>query len=514
MPKPGMPKLRIGLTISGAVSLGSYEGGALAALLVAVQELKGEVVIDALTGASAGAITAVLAARCLTRGADPVKAMTASWVDLPDINSLKTHEHTSPLSSRVLADGAKALLAPGGLPEDAAKAQPGPVHVSLTMASLEGFRYEIKKLEGDTTVDAVTYVDWAEFHFTKDSADADWLAGAEASLASAANAVGFPPKLVTRSDQAMKDAEAQGLVNVANPAWFTDGGTIDNEPMGRLLDMLGDDDAERLVVLVHPTPTSTPAAPVWVDSHQQPRWTRTGLRAQSMRGDQSIYDDLRKLEKTNTRIVWTADAMAALAAAIEGATDGTGRAGIADALRHALGDLHDRKAALNEAIGRAAPAADTPPDDAELVELLTALVHRATGLEGKRPVRIEVVSPDLDDSGKPADELLAGEKLGHFFGFVDAKFRKSDFALGYRNMTTFLEKSLGKYGVAAEVAAALPEVHRRYQELAWDGERWGGAGWGDLSLVERARLLELGGHVAWLVQDDVRHWDKGLPVEG
>jgi len=49
-----MEKLRIGLTISGAVSLGAYEGGALAALLVAVQEMQGAVVVDAITGASAG----------------------------------------------------------------------------------------------------------------------------------------------------------------------------------------------------------------------------------------------------------------------------------------------------------------------------------------------------------------------------------------------------------------------------------------------------------------------------
>src|SRR5205823_1898310 len=103
-------KLRIGLTISGAVSLGSYEGGALAALLVAIQEMNGAVLMDVVTGASAGAITAVLAARCLVRGCDPVQAMTASWVDLPSIERLKTHDPGAPLSAKVLAEGATALL--------------------------------------------------------------------------------------------------------------------------------------------------------------------------------------------------------------------------------------------------------------------------------------------------------------------------------------------------------------------------------------------------------------------
>lgn len=512
-----MAKLRLGLTISGAVSLGSYEGGALAALLVAVQEMKGAVVIDALTGASAGAITAVLTARCLARGGDPIQAMTASWVDLPDIHRLKTHEDSSPLSAKVLGDGARSLFAPGTLAEDPAKRQPGEVHVVLTMTSLEGYRYEIKKLEGETTVDALTYVDWADFVFTDQTADDVWLEAADASLASAANAVGFPPKLVKRSAADIEKATEQGVKNPPDPdgVWYTDGGTVDNEPLGRLLDLLDDpgDGSERLVLLVHPTPTSTPADKVWIDHEHQPRWTRTGLRAQSVRGAQSIYDDLRKLEKTNTRLAWTSSAMAQLAAAIQQVADQAGQAALGQALRQIIEDLHQKHTELNGVIGRPPPDPDPPGTGASLPDLLETAVHRATGLEGKLPIKVEVVSPDLDDSGKPADQLLAGEKLGHFFGFLDAKFRRSDFALGYRNMTRFLHDTLPGHGVADEIRAALPEVERRYHDLGWDAERWGDAGWGTLSLAERARLLELGGHIAFLVQDDIRHWGEGLPVE-
>jgi hypothetical protein len=53
-----MEQIRIALTISGAVSLGAYEGGALAALVAAAQALSrdGEppLRIDAIGGASAG----------------------------------------------------------------------------------------------------------------------------------------------------------------------------------------------------------------------------------------------------------------------------------------------------------------------------------------------------------------------------------------------------------------------------------------------------------------------------
>lgn len=64
-----MPQWRLSLTISGAVSLGAYDGGALAALLYAVREIAAgddpAARIDVMTGASAGSITALLAARAL-----------------------------------------------------------------------------------------------------------------------------------------------------------------------------------------------------------------------------------------------------------------------------------------------------------------------------------------------------------------------------------------------------------------------------------------------------------------
>ena len=82
-----MGRVRIALTISGAVSLGAFEGGALAALITGVQAAQRlatdrqqpDLRIDAFGGASAGAITAVLAARAVTAGLDPVAMMEQAW---------------------------------------------------------------------------------------------------------------------------------------------------------------------------------------------------------------------------------------------------------------------------------------------------------------------------------------------------------------------------------------------------------------------------------------------------
>src|SRR4051812_6091370 len=85
--------LRIALTLPGAVSLGAYEGGALAALVVALQHLNGsgrrDVRIDAIAGASAGSITGLLTARILLDGVDPVAVMWRAWVTMPSLDSLE-----------------------------------------------------------------------------------------------------------------------------------------------------------------------------------------------------------------------------------------------------------------------------------------------------------------------------------------------------------------------------------------------------------------------------------------
>src|SRR3954454_14420525 len=91
-------RTRIGMMLPGAVSLGAYEGGALAVILAAVQAANGELVVDAIASASAGSITAVVASRALLTGADPFKLMAATWVELPALEELASHDPISPLS--------------------------------------------------------------------------------------------------------------------------------------------------------------------------------------------------------------------------------------------------------------------------------------------------------------------------------------------------------------------------------------------------------------------------------
>ncbi|HEX2038721.1 MAG TPA: patatin-like phospholipase family protein [Acidimicrobiales bacterium] len=134
-----MGRLRIGLSISGAVALGAYEGGALAALLVAVQRLLKEpdplVQVDAIAGSSAGSITGVLTARALLEGYDPVEVMRKSWVEADSLaNLVRGADRHAPLSTETVQGMANELL---DLTTKKTK-QDVPVGVVMSIAALQG----------------------------------------------------------------------------------------------------------------------------------------------------------------------------------------------------------------------------------------------------------------------------------------------------------------------------------------------------------------------------------------
>ena len=81
---------RIALVLSGGASLGSYIGGAVSEIIRAVEgnRRKDTVVIDVITGASAGALNAALAARCLSVNRNLLPWIEKAWVDAADVSVL------------------------------------------------------------------------------------------------------------------------------------------------------------------------------------------------------------------------------------------------------------------------------------------------------------------------------------------------------------------------------------------------------------------------------------------
>lgn len=472
--------LRIAFTISGAVSLGSYEGGALAALIAGLQPVcdgdEPPICIDVMGGASAGSVCALLAAWCLRSGLDPVRVFREAWVERADIGALRRGADAAPLNDAALEEIARGVLAASGQGGTRPR-QRHPITLRMAVTPLRGLQYRIRTLEagggpdgdgdGDSDVRAVaaaTFVDWCDFVIGPDTDVEDLMAPSgpvEAALASAANAWAFPPRWLDRSGVADEYA-SNGITNVPETGglWFTDGGTVDNEPIGRTLEVVAEADSgagaddTRLLLLVHPHPASaTPRDDwAWADRAEEPSWLAAALRALRIMTSQNVHDDLRHLEKVNTRLRWLEELTATLGAALAD-LEPEGRRGVAAALADVLEGIESDRARLRPH----RPAEPTPAVDADdPAELLRQVVSHIGGLRGKREVSVEVISPRLVDPLTPVEGLLGGEILIRFGGFLDRALRLNDFRLGYASSLAWLRGGgLERHGVAATTAAEV-----------------------------------------------------------
>jgi hypothetical protein len=496
--------MRLGLTISGAVSLGAYEGGVLAALLSAVQSInkedRGAIRIDAIAGASAGSMTALLAARSLTTGCDPVEIMYGAWVDSPQLAKLLDHSRSPLQVERSRAD-AEALLGAEPRPQ---LAQSAAVQISMALGSLRGLEYEIRRI-GGAPVAASTYLDWGELTIDGSESVQSLIRPSgpvDQALASGAHAAAFPPRGLDRSAQ-QTDYEANHITNFppSKFLWYTDGGTLDNQPLGRTLDLANECDREdplgeesRLLMMITPDPARPSGGDDrWSTPEPPPAWARTGLRSVSLLRSQHLYDDLREVEKTNSRIEWTRQLELALLEILEGEP-----ADAPAALREFSASVDSQKAKLD---GPEDLRVDTEPRHTELAAALRGALAAATGIAGKREITVSVISPlllpELAGTAERPGKVLAGEFLGHFGGFLEKRFRENDFEVGYRCGLAWIKDSLLAQGLEPRLAeCGLHGAQRAREEWrerhgrAWDSQS-GGASISGLPMREKLQLLRL-----------------------
>lgn len=508
-----MSQLRIAPTISGAVALGAYEGGALAALLVAVQELQaldqGSVRIDAIGGASAGCMTAMLVAKTLVAGLDPVDVMYRTWVEAASLDNLKTSSGNGPLTMDNLMASLKAVIA---TPGNAKRAQQAPVTVRGIICSLRGFDYEIKGVSQDNEqerhIDAVTFIDWSTFTFKADGTidpPTDWLSTGgpvEIALASGSNAMGFPPRPLDRSGEPWARYEAELVQNLGDlpegtrTLWFTDGGTLDNEPLGHTLDITNQLDNDeppeglvRLHLLIHPSPAPPLSGGAWAKTttSADPSWDQTLFRAANMIRTQSLYDDLNKVAKTNSRIRWTNDLHKTLTALVDKLDEGAKAEWLAE-----LSDFAAKVRADKGALGRSSTKVDVA---ATLEDAIDLALGEATGFRSKQAVEVDVVSPLILGRPEPVDELLAGDFLFAFGGFLDIRLRKSDFGLGYDSMRKWLGDNLGRL-TGTNVDAVLSAVDDAKRTDCEFDPKAGSRPWDHVTGWEKLEAIGVAGHVA------------------
>lgn len=502
-----MRPLRFYLTLSGGASLGAYEAGAAAGLALAGRYLDAEegheTSVDAIGGASAGALVSFFTAHALLEGLDPEALLHETWVERVSLPLLRARDSKALLSFDQLRERVPEVLDPAG----PARADPADIeyrqnrslalHVQLT--GLRGLTYPIRGLRRDTPASGATYADWRRFELEPGGGLEQMLEPAGRSpfdfvLASAASPGGFAPRLLDRRPDA-NAYKRHGIENFPHSGhlWYTDGGLLGSQPLGRVIaagrTLHGDGEGSTGVHLLIDPRSENASLDRWSDPDAEPSWQTGASRALAILSEQSLFDDMRRIEKDNSRLEWVERLADRLGDKLDDEA--------ASSLREFLREVSSERAGMR--VEEDDPRhGDTDVADVEPTELLRRALGEIGGLVGKERVAIDVISPLAlaDSSDGDVGSLLAGEFMGDFGGFLSRELRVSDFALGYESAIAWLDQGLSACGLDEEIvrrALAFVESKRRYDI---DEVRSGDAEPSDLSLADRLELVRLGAHLA------------------
>lgn len=434
--------LRLSITLPGSASLGAYQAGAVAALAVVINSLRSRgtsVHVDAVGGSSAGAFVAVLVSHCLLTGRDAPRLLSETWVEEVDIELLRSGGSDAPLATDDLRNKLESFLGDTeGHPYRVHEPLPTPIRIHVGLTGLMGFTVPIDT--GPSRLSGLSYVDWVEYVLQPGHDDQALLEPADTSiidavLTSATHPAAFKPRLLDRR----ADREAyreRGVDNLPDHArlWYTDGGLIESRPVGRILEAARRQSraspgraGRRLHLVIDPRSSGPSAEGKWSDPDCDHSWLDGLRRAASIVPTQALHDDLR---------------------------------GVAD--------VNDRLRRLDDLSDELADRLQLPASAHDQRQRLRAELAQLGGLDRKEIVDIDMISPLLltegDDDG--VNDLLAGDFIGAFGGFLETSIRRSDFAVGWESSRRWAERALpsligtdGACGdeILAELEDARPE---------------------------------------------------------
>ena len=439
--------------------------------------------VDAVGGASAGSIVALIAAYSRLEGVSGCDVLHQAWVERVSIDTLLRRGSRGPLS----LEGVRAEL-----PELLRSAKRGPaqehplaLHVALT--GLRGLTYELAGLRRDEPVSAVTFADWKDFVLEPGGGPAQYFephlrSPLDAVLASASHPGRSPRACSTGARTATPTRPGRRESSPFRVALVHGRRPVQTEPVGRTLSAArridGPAGAHRLNLLIDPRSEEPTDAEQWSDRDYNATWAGGLARALAVLPEQALYEDLRRLQRDNRRLEWLDD--------LEQALDGHLDERAADGLRRLIelidGERDEMRAGgTHEAPGQVAPAG----------ELLRGAIERISGLARKSPVDVDVISPLLlegRDDVESVGDLLAGELLGDFGGFLQADLRRSDFALGYASVLAWAPEGLAACGLPQAAVDAAVGRRKTPAPEDWEKLRRGDAGGRDLPWRARFRL--------------------------
>lgn len=438
------PTYEFGLVMAGAISGGAYTAGVVDFLIQALDAWEAlklsdpasvprhRALLKVVSGASAGAMTAAIAAVSLGSRVTPVTDVAApppprenrlfdGWVRQIDLSKLlatgdlegEGARLVSLLNAAVLRGIARSALDVDGLAQPR-PAVADPLAVLLSVANLRGVPYAFS-LFGDagTRYGMLAHRDEVGFALSRGGAGlprcrsldpralpegGDWARLVDAALASGAFPVGLQPVLLHRPG-----SDYVGTYG-AGPSWgpppddyaflCVDGGLMNNEPFEAARRHLSGGahqhnerqghEARRGVVLIDPFPNTAGLDPAW---------------------------------RSDDRIV----------------------------------------AVVQQMFGALVNQARFKPEELELAADPSCYSRFS-------------ISPSLrTDGGAPVEPAMAASVLGGFGGFIDESYRRHDFQLGRRNAQAFLRRHFCLPENNPLFAGLAAEVRERYYVRTRDG---------------------------------------------
>jgi predicted acylesterase/phospholipase RssA len=508
-----MPK-RLAITIAGAVSLGGYEAGVLYEVLkalgghnTAAKTEDEKIYIDVITGASAGAMTAAMAAqRLLYKPSDldgpQTNAFYQAWVERINLWSLvkmKWKEkiwHSLLSSDLIELIGKQMLIDPlkngaamtevhpaieverdgNGKPKRDASGNlfPKPLWLWMALTNLNGLNYGYPLLDGrGARFQYTRCVDQISEQVVVPPADAVqlWTRLRDGAVASGAFPFAFRPQDIVRHRQEYDDTTLEDWAKHPpsdKTFTYTDGGVLQNQPIGlakNLIDKLvqerlakGDatayDDADsRLYLFVSPHSLQSDVSVGFTAEkasfpHMTDEFVRTYAR-------QAQFHDWIMAEQMNQQVNALDERAKQLADVIKSRqvdvnTLLTASTQLAKLL--AEGDVVQLESDLNRLkiqyreLYQEMTAIGPVAADAWLNSIFT--LERAANLQTRDRMNILAVMAEGRND-------LAGAGISSFVGFFSRKFRDHDYLVGRIKAREYLAK---------------PEVRKILGEIKVDGE--------------------------------------------
>lgn len=444
---------KLAVTIAGAVSLGSFEAGVVFEVLDALGQhnqavpAHDQIHIDVLTGASAGGMTAVIAAQSLLYSAPALahpydNAFYNAWVTGVDIKGLLPLQATESACQSVLSSNFVKSLAQklvlgrydqNPVPPQVSHPALTPsrtVRVGLALSNLNGVDYERPLLSGGT-FNYTQFEDQIEFALDESTdTQADWEPVTDAAVACGAFPFAFRPCQLSRGVKQYHRRFLAPWVNSPRDFMYTDGGVFQNQPIGlakNLVDINDDhqNSDKRFYLFVSPQAVGPTVSGITVGANFQDMTTALVNAIYNQAGFQdwieaeSVNDAVDQLNQRAADLLAFLKCGVILESPLKGVTSNllpylqpsTTRLQFARIRlqKQFAAEYHDLSASLG------APLADVWIDIVLLLEL-------AANLHEKDEMQIFSITTDRKD--------LAGAGFFSFLGFLDLGFRQHDYDLG------------------------------------------------------------------------------------